>query len=194
MARGALLLVPWFFLFAHLTTKAEEPSHDNKKDLERLAAKFKFFASIDFIYDRGPDLGWWTPKEVYTDYRQILDELTVPKRDEKQVIDLLKHRDPRVRTLAMAVLFAKEDPKLLPHLARLLSDEAESFKISVPSGAGGGGAPSRKYEHQTVGEIAQAMLGLYMLGAPGGPIAGRLGGWGGYAIGPHHFKFVLGQA
>src|SRR5713101_9711729 len=134
MARSRLVLIPLLFLIGQPTATSEEPSRDEEKDLERLAAKFKFFATIDFIYDWGPDLGWWTSKEVYTDYRQILDELTVPKRDEKQVIDLLKHHDPRVRTLSMAVLFAREDPKLLPHIAELVNDEAETFKIPVRSG------------------------------------------------------------
>jgi len=50
MARGRLVLIIGLFLVAHSTARAEEPSHDNKKDLERLAVKFKFFATIEFIF------------------------------------------------------------------------------------------------------------------------------------------------
>jgi len=49
------------------------------------------------------------------------------------LIELLQHYDAKVRTLALACLFDKEDPALLPHLVFMAEDDAETFLIPLPS-------------------------------------------------------------
>src|SRR5947209_790163 len=47
--------------------------------------------------------------------------------------DLLSDTRPRVRTLPMALLFNKEDSKLLMPIARLFSDTAATFPVLLPT-------------------------------------------------------------
>jgi hypothetical protein len=61
---------------------------------------------------------------AWVDARRDLEDRGVPV---EPIIGLTKHPDPKVRTLAALALFAREDASLVPHIAPLCVDEAESF-------------------------------------------------------------------
>jgi len=80
---------------------------------------------------------------------------------------LTRHRDPRVRTLALVCLFGKEDPKLLPLFFKLVDDPAPTFPARAPVAYA---YPSRRpgafseipQTPQTVGSVAEKMLSFYL--------------------------------
>ena len=77
---------------------------------------------------------------------------------------LTRHRNPRVRTLALVFLFETLDPKLLPVIFTLVDDTRETFPARVPVAYS---PPGRTFnqilkERQTVGEIAEQLLSFYL--------------------------------
>src|SRR5687768_11714532 len=89
---------------------------------ERAAAQLEGIDYGDVYYGRygghwrAPDL------EAFTALCRRADPV-------ESVVPLLAHADGRVRTLAMLVLFDREDPKLLPHIAALTGDKAQGIPM-----------------------------------------------------------------
>jgi hypothetical protein len=92
-----------------------------RADLEKLAANLKFFALDDTMSLSG------VPRAMAQKYREEVRPLQEKKYSIKDLVALLTHDDPRVRTLAAAALFARGDPKVLPFLVPLTKDPAETF-------------------------------------------------------------------
>jgi hypothetical protein len=79
---------------------------------------------------------------------------------------LLKHKDSKVRTLALAALYQREDPKLLPHLAALAADNDKtvpdlSIRRASVLGKGAELLP-QDYHDQTVGRVATSFLAAWI--------------------------------
>ncbi len=82
---------------------------------------------------------------------------------EDQLRQLLKHPNPKVRTLALAALFQKDDPHVLPDIMSLANDSAKTFQTPSPG-------PQQVFpsaqtpppQDQTVGEVATVMIGCYL--------------------------------
>jgi hypothetical protein len=74
--------------------------------------------------------------------------------------ELLKHKDPNVRTLALAALFQRQDPKLFPHFAAMTRDDGRT----MPRVQSWGGLPPPKpvMEAQTVGDVATAFVEFWL--------------------------------
>jgi hypothetical protein len=145
---------------------AETP--DARAELEEFADKLKIFPPHGVAANQ-PDTRD-LPGDLREPYRKFLERIAERKYEVKSLVDLLQHKNPRVRTLALAALFAREDPKLLPHIAPLVTDKAETFPapelIAAPAFAPKVEPPLRK---QTVGEIARDLLLVYLgpAGLPG---------------------------
>jgi len=60
-------------------------------------------------------------------HEQLIKEMFEVDLPTKELLPLLKHGNPKVRTLAIMALINKEDPKLLPDIQALVKDEAETF-------------------------------------------------------------------
>jgi len=147
-------------LFAGLAAGAPAPKPDARKDLERLAEKLQFFSAGDFVYDR-TDLRHFPEKEAKK-YRQAMRELTETRYEVAALVALLKHENPKVRTLAMAALFAREDPKLLPHFVSLATDKAATFPAPSPfARAAFGPKEVPPLEPRTVGQCASMFVEFY---------------------------------
>lgn len=71
----------------------------------------------------------------------------------------LQHSDPKVRTLALIRLMSMGDPKVLPDVAALLTDEAQTFPHPEPWHVSDIAQPSGP---QTVAEVAKAAVSLYV--------------------------------
>jgi hypothetical protein len=144
-----------------VATAAPVPVPDARKDLERLADRLKFFNTGDFLFDR-PGLHQ-IPDDVAQQYQTLIRELTSSKFVVEALVKLLKHDNPKVRTLAMAALFAREDPRLLPHLVSLVDDKAVTFSRPQPPSAFP--FPKKKMprlDKQTVGEVAYQFVTFYL--------------------------------
>jgi hypothetical protein len=99
---------------------------------------------------------------------------------------LLKHPDPKVRTLALGAIFQREDGRDLPLIASLINDSALTFpNLHNVIGSGGGPQPLSEFEDsQTVGYVAQAMLAFWGVPHDGRPVGSGLGALNG--IRPYH--------
>ena len=100
---------------------------------EQHAAAVTVIDSSSFIMGRPVD---WSHSELrlqnfpasvmkaWAEARRDLEDRTVPV---EPIVKLTQHEDPKVRTLAALALFAREDHRLLPPIAALCTDEAETF-------------------------------------------------------------------
>ena len=130
--------------------------------LECLAKTIKWFDWGDFLYDRlAPDLRYDSKTEVNS--KRQLSELLNSRENPQWLESLLSHKNARVRTLAMAALFARDEPAWLPQIAKLANDKAKTFP--APEMHGPGPEPPGKEPKalpQTVGSIATSMMTFYL--------------------------------
>jgi hypothetical protein len=162
MAKSCAGSIALICLCATLATQAAPaPERNARKDLERLAGRLPFFCTGDFLYDRFNLIRF--PDEAARQYKLAIAELTSVRWGVEDLVKLLKHNDPKVRTLALAALFAREDPRLLPQLVPLVDDQAETFStpqlVATPAFGKKKMPPLRK---QTVGQVANLFLTFYL--------------------------------
>jgi hypothetical protein len=139
---------------------------DARGDLEAAAGKLKFITLWAEFYLNA------TPERWVIEYHDILRKQIEQKHDIKDLVELTKHKDPRVRTLAAYLLFVRHDPMQLPHLAPLVKDSAVTFPRPRPSATGRLFLKDDKLpemDKQTVGEVVGTMMVTYMspAGYPG---------------------------
>jgi hypothetical protein len=140
---------------------------DVRNSLRAAAAALPVFETGDFVYNRWPYLPWsggldfpviGKDSSVGARYRQTLSGLIEANYTVSDLVGALSDPQPPVRTLAMALLFQKEDPKLLTEISFLINDNAQTFPCLAPVDNIPAEMPTRP---QTVGEIAQAMIRMY---------------------------------
>ena len=129
---------------------------------ERLAASTSHFATDDIVTNRRGDSRW--PEGLLEEQQRLVAELRSVRDARKELQDLLHSPDPKVRTLALGALFIREDPRDLPLIAELLGDCAATFpRLSTSFDSRGGRLPLSFFESgQTVGDVAQVMIGFYL--------------------------------
>lgn len=160
MARIRLTLAAAISLVAFGIALAEPKSVPNAKEyLEQAADKFSFFLAGQIIYDRTEFE--YLPKTEREKYQKLIVGLRSAKLEGGDLVTLLKHKSPKVRTLALALLFDLEDPKMLPHIFSLMRDRAPTFPAPLFVGNEDGGKMPQLTE-QTVGEIAYHFVSFYV--------------------------------
>lgn len=136
-----------------------------KEHAEFIAEKLRLFNTIDIIYDRvalarSPVAA---SMEQYKKDATLLNNFFAKNYPAAFLLELLNHPGPQVRTLGLAGLFAKEDPKLLPHIAAMIADNAPTFlKEEAIAYLYPPQVESVPTQPQTVGEIARQMVDFYM--------------------------------
>jgi hypothetical protein len=139
-------------------------AEEARPTLERLASQLKFLSTNDVLYDRLDNRA--VGKEAAAEYKRLLEELFSAGYPTATLVELLKHSDPKVRTLAMAALFVKEDPKILPHLVEISDDISPTFPSPAPWARVAGpimrGTEMPPMQKQTVGQIAEKCLRFYL--------------------------------
>ena len=138
------------------------------EDFEKAAAPQRFLDLGCVLYDRmgrARDCADQAGAEVIRANHSVAD------------LDALRrHRDPRVRTLALVCLFEKGDPQLLPRIFELVDDPGPTFPARTPTAYPSLSLPRAFGEipktPQTVGSVASAMISFYLTRA-------------GYSYGPH---------
>ncbi len=141
---------------------------DTRSVAEKMANRLQFFATREFLYDRQEFREF--PLEVVKEHVAALTPLWDVRHTVDSWVALLEHPDARVRTLALAALFAREDPKLLPHLASRLEDKAQTFPHPSEPLSAHFLPPkfdAKALKTQSVGEAAASMIAFYMEHADG---------------------------
>lgn len=151
---------------------------DLKERMPKVSTEVHFFATGPFLAGRSPE-DFASPAEV-AEHALMVAELDAVKGDRAGLAELLKHEDPKVRTLALAALFQREDGRDLPLIATLATDAAPTFaKLEQTVGDAfvlGQKRSRTQLQPQSVGEVARAMLSLYLREAgfqepyPGAPL------------------------
>lgn len=140
----------------------EATSADTRLELEQLAKRLKFFSVHSFMANSSDRI---VPKEMTEEYERLIAPLAAQKHDARTLIELLKHDNPKVRTLAAAGLFARLDPKLLPRLVTLASDPAETFPTPQLIARIQGDDSPTPFDKQTVGAVVTQMINAYLVPA-----------------------------
>lgn len=141
-----------------------------KEAFEETATKLKFFSANDVLYDR--PLERFTPESDRETHNQLVATLLARNDSVDSLLPLLRHENPKVRTLAVAALYAKEDPKLLPHLLPLCGDIALTLPHpGLVANIAELGQSTSPLEEQTVSMLPRQILRRYLepAGYLGGP-------------------------
>jgi hypothetical protein len=149
-------------LLAACSLGAAPPSlPDTRAELEDLARQLEFFQAFDFARRRLECIG--VPQNASDRYVGKLRPFAARRYPEKELLRLLKHPSPRVRTLAAAALFEREDPRLLPQLAPLARDEGPTFpRAELVLGLPPPSDQAPDLKAQTVGQVVGTFLDLYL--------------------------------
>jgi hypothetical protein len=104
-----------------MAVSAENASGSTIDEFEKAAMRQAFLDPGCVIYDRMDD-------RYCTE--QAGAELLRSDYPVSDLEPLTRHSDPRVRSLAIASLFAKADPKLLPLIFKLVDDRGPTFRAT----------------------------------------------------------------
>jgi hypothetical protein len=133
---------------------------DMVQRFEELARRVKIFQTSEIIYNREDSIGY-LPKGWAQNWQECRAEIKSPQHKVADLIKLLENKDPKVRTLAMAALYHREDPQLLPHIAKLIKDEGKTFSSYFGRSRlidDFGPATKEEFTEQTVGDIAARFI------------------------------------
>ena len=138
---------------------------------ERVARELVVFGPGQFIHGFLPDS--YLPRTDQALGREFAEFLGQGSRTADDFRPLLRHPDPKVRTLALVALYDLEDPKVLSDIFPLVNDGASTFRAAVPVARmwDPRGALTIPTKEQTVGAIATEILNVYLQS-------------GGYSYGP----------
>ncbi len=146
-----------------------QPNHDNAisvqetaQTFQRLAPTLRYFDINQVLYDRFQPYGKPSYNGLPTEEKSVFAEINSPHHSTANLLPLLKDKDAKVRTLALAALYAKEDAKLLPQFASMVDDHektySEPLRIALRSPANA----LPPMQEKTVGQIAEAIVRFYM--------------------------------
>lgn len=130
--------------------------------LEQAAGRMEGFDLGAVLYDRLPMT--YASRDSEEQLRAAWRPVFETPFLREELLKLLGHDNPRVRTLAAARLFHENEPRLLPQLLPLLEDDAETIpRILLMVGRlASEKAPARPVtQTQTVAEVVGSLLGFY---------------------------------
>ncbi|MBK7840868.1 MAG: hypothetical protein IPJ49_24970 [Candidatus Obscuribacter sp.] len=146
---------------------------DAAQDFRRFAAQLEYFTIGNVLYDRccTPDRYTGSKSDA-----EIFKQIQLAKYTTDNLLPLLKDPDARVRTLAIAALYSKEDAKILQAIVSLAEDKAQTYpepqmlampiKIKNIRNQSIGGKPGEHSDipttKKTVGQIASEVVRFYM--------------------------------
>ncbi|MBI2679406.1 MAG: hypothetical protein HYX25_00180 [Candidatus Solibacter usitatus] len=105
--------------------------------------------------------GWVPKRDVFGRDRTFLESLAASSYSTSDLLPLLSDPSPRIRVLALELLFRKEDPRLLPVMYRLTSDTERTFDRVEYFNLRANGPPDKRRAAQTVADFAKAIAAFY---------------------------------
>src|SRR5437588_422272 len=155
-------MAPLLTLLVVTTLAASDQDAPTAVRLEALAKHLKFFPTGEFVYGRSHSLDRRLSDNWTDPWYEVLKEISSPRHHEADLLALLKHKDPKVRTLALAALFQREDAKLLPRFAALMADKEETVPLLEIRRADiefkRGDPMPQDFHPQTVGQVAKRFV------------------------------------
>jgi len=159
--------LPALFIVALINTAVfvESPDFDQTRvDYESMAKMMPYLALECVLFDREEHIFEVADLNKKKEHFEVLRQTTDQKYSIEALLRLLKHGDPKVRTLAAVALFDREDPSVLPALVELCDDDALTFDGHPELNAiwlhnTGIGPPELK---QNVSQIVRKMVSFYM--------------------------------
>ncbi len=127
--------------------------------LPALALRVTHFMTPEFVMPGNtiPLYSGWS-SALIAEHQQMLASLRAASGDRAALVGLLKNPDAKIRTLAMAALYSRQDGHDLPLIAELLGDSSPTFPWQHITGL-----DRIMYDFpQTVGDVAQAMIKPYL--------------------------------
>lgn len=172
--RSHLILASILLLSGVVCLSGQQPREPVHTTFERLAREIVVLGPDQFIFGfRGHSR---IPTKELAPVKEFTLFLENGKWQSSDFLPLLKHNDPKVRTLALVALYSLEDPKVLPEIFPLVTDEAVTF-VSMRHLANfyalDKPLTAEMTEPQTVGKIATSILNAYL--ESGGYYYGPLG-------------------
>lgn len=158
----ALLVLFPGFVFCE--TPAPPDAEQTRVDFEKMSADLPYLPVKEVLYDRDEDMFRVADLNLRDQRIRIARQVMDGNYPKDALLGLLKHENPKVRTLALVALYASNDPSVLPALAERCGDDAPTFD----------GYPELSQEwlrhtgigppplHQTVGDFARQMVEFYM--------------------------------
>lgn len=133
-----------------------------KERLEALSVQLRTFNTSSFLCSHPPFCVSTNKQE--NDYSLLTNTITSLHASVEDLVPLLAHTNAGVRTLALAAMFATDDPRMLPHLVSLAEDNAATWPAAELAAAALfiSGVSPVSMKQQTVGQIATEMLSFYM--------------------------------
>jgi len=158
LGRFAGCLLVSALVFPAVAPLAAQAQTAEQQALVALAPQVKFVCAADVI------LGRKTPSFVAdSDHVHQMQALDNPAFKLEDLLPLLRHSDPKVRTLAIIALYDQGDARMLPAIAALADDQSPNYSCPVPLALTTGMRvdpwPMRE---QKVGEFASAVVNEYL--------------------------------
>jgi hypothetical protein len=146
-----LVVVIASLLSAHAQTAEEQT-------LASLVPKIKFVCASDVILGRKT-----SSFASYPEYEHQMRDLANPSLRLENLLPLLQHSDPKMKTLAIVALFDQGDPKILPAVVALAGDHSPTYPCPQPlSLTPGMTVDPWPMTDQQVGQIASAVVNAYL--------------------------------
>lgn len=134
-----------------VVNQAPVSSDETRTAFHRLKTAIDRLEVSDVCYDR-------IQQSVYGRQREeVFEDILSLRHSIESLRILLSDPDPKVRTLAMVALYNKEDPQVLPDIAKLSHDDAQTYFREAPTANG-----PRPLEPQSVSEFATGIVEMYM--------------------------------
>jgi hypothetical protein len=168
------MTVAFFCLGGVHVGRADPVPRDLRADLEAAARDLSMFDVGEFLYDR-ETIPRYAPADLKEAHAKAKERVFGPadarRRPVRAEIEpLLAHEDPRVRGLAMCLLFDREEPEVLPLIADRLGDDAPTIPGPIDDPLGR--LPIRT-EPVTVARYAELMLRMWVERCPVRPAAAK---------------------
>lgn len=147
-----------------LKPSASSHPQTTQAKFETLAAHLEFFDLVPFVYNRTELNFRPADPRAAKRYFQVLHQVLDPEIPVAEITPLCRHENPKVRTLALAALFQRNDPHMLPLINDHIGDTAQTFDGYMMLSqtwlhSTGIGPPPQK---QSVGDVAAAMVNFYL--------------------------------
>ena len=134
-----------------------------QNQMEAAAKQYSRFATNEIVRNQtGSDSRW--PLEIVREQAMLRTDLLEWAKQPEAVRNLIRHPDPKVRTLVLGTLCLIESPHDLPLINSLVNDKSTTF-IHVQESANSAPTvadPGEFESPQTVGEVAKAIITPYL--------------------------------
>ncbi|MBN1901424.1 HEAT repeat domain-containing protein [Candidatus Sumerlaeota bacterium] len=157
------------FLVLFILPTDSDTMEEFEKEFTEAASKVKFIMPIDFGVNCF--MNNYATKEERETYDRAMKPLMERDYATSDVIRLLRHESPQVRSLAALTLIKRRNPRLLPYIAELLTDNRFAFRIPYQETCSTFWPKDEMppLREETVSQIASACIDEYLRASNGVP-------------------------